>query len=65
MTRIARSAATAPRPDLQGLDLYELITTLSPELVRPTHMAAIVDGFQAICPGPNRKERRARRVDGS
>jgi phage terminase large subunit-like protein len=62
--RVARAQATLPRPELQGLDLYDLISSpvgLSPDLMRPTHMGPIVDAFQSLRPGVNRKERRARK----
>lgn len=61
MPRVAKAAATLPRPELQGKDLYELMAALSPDLDRPTHMAPVVDAFQSVRPGPNRKDRRARK----
>lgn len=61
MGRIAKASAEPPRPDLQGLDMYDLMRSLSPDLLRPTHLGDVVDAFQGIRPGPNRKERRARK----
>ena len=61
MSRIAKAAATLPRPELFGKDLYELMHELSPDLQRPTHLAPVVDTFQSLRPGRSREQRRARK----